>query len=117
MNPQRRIFGGDGAAGPGGWHARRPIHAGLVCLNSIIGMDLGLHEDLFRLALQELTSNPDLVNIALELTMLDDDDVDVIRYEIVLTSICETNSQAVSRSFRRRRPGSARHIRPPTNRP
>jgi hypothetical protein len=76
-------FRGDGVTSPGGWHARQAIHAGLVCLNSAIGMDLGLQEDLFRLALEELVSNSDMINKALELTVLEDEQVDIVRYEIV----------------------------------
>lgn len=59
-------FRGQGPGNLGGEHAKQPIHAGLVCLNSALVMDLERQLDLFQLVLRELASMDDLVNQALE---------------------------------------------------
>lgn len=69
-------------AGWGGHHAQQPIHAGLVCLNSVHVMDLARQKDLFGVALDELALLTDLVNQALEIFEQEDGAVVVERYEI-----------------------------------
>lgn len=55
--------------GKPGLHAAQVIHAGLVCLNGPPGMDLALQEELFDLAMDQIsTLDDDLVNQVLELT-------------------------------------------------
>lgn len=44
-------FRGDGPTKLGGEHAKQPIHAGLVCLNSVHAMDLQRQHDLFQIVL------------------------------------------------------------------
>jgi len=45
-------------------------------------MDLDMQIELFEQALVELDADPDLVNQALEITLDDDDDLRVLRYEL-----------------------------------
>ena len=47
-------FRGAGDVNPGGRHAAVPIHAGLICLNSVHPMDLERQLALFRIARQHL---------------------------------------------------------------
>ena len=66
----------------GGEHAKQPIHAGLVCLNSALVMDLERQLDLFQLVLRELASMNDLVNQALEVFESENGTVKLEIYEI-----------------------------------
>jgi len=77
-------FRGTKGSTPGGLHNDQPIHAGLICLNVEAdgGMDLGLQEQLFSIALQEIGSMTDLVNQALEVTLGQDGAAAVDLYEI-----------------------------------
>lgn len=75
-------FRGGGPGNLGGEHARQPIHAGLVCLVSDLGMGLQSQLDLFRIALEELKNHPDLVNKALDLFETGDGEVEVSIYDI-----------------------------------
>jgi hypothetical protein len=59
-------FRGPAVGASGGLHSREPIHAGLVCLVSEFTMTRERQEQLFRDALAELQTMPDLVNQALE---------------------------------------------------
>jgi hypothetical protein len=60
-----------------------PLHAGIVCLNGPVGMDLDWQRRLFGEVLDELDGSGDLTNQVLEVT-LDDDKaaIDLIRYEM-----------------------------------
>ncbi|MFJ1254276.1 DUF5615 family PIN-like protein [Cupriavidus sp. CuC1] len=51
---------------PGGHHARQPLHAGLVCLNSVKAMTPLRQQKLFAVAMDKAEKLPDLVNKALE---------------------------------------------------
>ena len=51
---------------PAELHAAQPIHAALICLNSVHPMHLDRQLDLFRIALSELDTLTDFVNQALE---------------------------------------------------
>jgi predicted nuclease of predicted toxin-antitoxin system len=75
-------FRGNGPGNLGGEHARQPIHAGLICLNSVHTMDLNRQCDLFKVVLQELSTMPDLVNQALDLFELQDGTIELEIYEI-----------------------------------
>jgi hypothetical protein len=80
-----RDFRGLGADRPGGLHAKEVIHAGLICLNSEIGMDFERQITLFRYALTALAGLPDLVNQALEVSEDTDGQVCIIHYDIPQT--------------------------------
>jgi hypothetical protein len=75
-------FRGHGSGNLGGEHAKQPIHAGLVCLNSALVMDLDRQLDLFQLVLRELSNMKDLVNQALEVFESEDGSVELVIYEI-----------------------------------
>ena len=47
-------FRGAGQAGPGGLHAAVEVHAGLVCLDSALELDLDVQQELFQHALATL---------------------------------------------------------------
>ena len=74
------------ALGQRGLYRKEPLHAGLVCLNGPVGMDLDLQRELFALALSDLEADSDLVNKVLEITLAnhDDDSIDVRRYGLPL---------------------------------
>lgn len=75
-------FRGGGPGKLGGEHARQPIHAGLVCLNSVHTLDLQRQLDLFQIALNELAAMDDLVNQALEVFEHEDGSIEVTIYDI-----------------------------------
>ena len=75
-------FRGNGPGKLGGEHAKQPIHAGLICLNSVRAMDLDRQCDLFKVALRELSMMKDLVNQALELFELEDGSIELEIYDI-----------------------------------
>jgi hypothetical protein len=68
-------------AGAGGQYADVAIHAGLICLNGPVGMDLDMQIELFEEALAELSRNGDLVNQVLEITA-DENDLHILRYDL-----------------------------------
>lgn len=61
-----------------------PIHAGLICLNGPVGMDLDLQKELFGHALDEIERlADDLVNKCLEVTLGETDaKIHIIVYEL-----------------------------------
>ncbi len=69
------------APGSSGQFADVPLHAGLVCLNGPVGMDLAVQQELFSEALDELDGDGDLTNQILEVT-LDDSEItiQIVRY-------------------------------------
>lgn len=75
-------FRGGGPGRLGGQHARQPIHAELVCLNSAFVMDLERQRDLFSLALQELAHHQDLMNQAMEVFEREDGAVEIVVYDL-----------------------------------
>jgi predicted nuclease of predicted toxin-antitoxin system len=75
-------FRGTGSEKPGGHHSAAPIHAGLICLNSVHPMDLERQRDLFRIALEEIASLTDLLNQALEIVEDVDGSVSTTIYEM-----------------------------------
>jgi hypothetical protein len=73
--------GSSEAPGSKGQYADVSLHAGLVCLNGPVGMDLALQRELFSEALDEFDVNGDLTNQILEVT-LDESEVgiQIVRY-------------------------------------
>ena len=75
--------GPDDAPGSRGQYADVALHAGLICLNGPVGMDLDLQLELFEAALDELDCDNDLVNQVLEITLPDPaDEIEVLRYKL-----------------------------------
>jgi len=71
------------APGAKGQNADVAIHAGLICLNGPVGMDLDLQLEMFEAALEELDRNDDLVNEVLEISLVDlSDEFEVLRYKL-----------------------------------
>jgi hypothetical protein len=66
-----------------GEYRKAMIHAGLICLNGPVGMDLDMQIKLFETALDELDQNSDLINQVLEITsMMRTMQNSLIRYEL-----------------------------------
>lgn len=62
-----------GALGSKGLYAGLDLHAGLICLNGPVGMDLDLQKELFAVALDRLDAlGGDLTNRVLEVSLEDD---------------------------------------------
>jgi Domain of unknown function (DUF5615) len=78
-------FRGGGPGALGGEHARQPIHAGLVCLDSFHGLDLDRQRELFTEAIAQAELEGDLVNKALEVFELEDGSIEVDIYDIPAT--------------------------------
>ncbi len=78
--------GPERAKGSKGQYSKVPLHAGLICLNGPVGMDLDMQLDLFGLALAELGPDPNLTNQCLEITQDDEGEVRSIRYALPLAS-------------------------------
>jgi len=74
------------AAAPGskGEYAKAAIHAGLICLNGPVGMDLDMQLELFEAALDSLAENDDLINQVLEATLDDAEaaEIGIMRYAL-----------------------------------
>ncbi len=71
------------APGTAGQLANVPLHAGLICLNGPVGMDLRLQKELFDRALDELHHHADLLNQVLEITLTDDSaEIEISRYDM-----------------------------------
>jgi hypothetical protein len=75
-------FRGAGKTNPGGLHAEVEVHAGLICLDSALEMDLDLQQELFKHALNALAELPDLINQALEIYEHEDGLISVNTYDI-----------------------------------
>lgn len=73
--------GSRSAPGSKGQYAGVSLHAGLICLNGPVGMDLALQRELFSEALDELDVNGDLTNQILEVTLEDgESSIQIVRY-------------------------------------
>jgi hypothetical protein len=71
------------APGSKGQYEDVAVHAGLICLNGPVGMDLHLQLEMFEEALDELDRDDDLVNQALEVSLSDSSqEFGVIRYKM-----------------------------------
>jgi Domain of unknown function (DUF5615) len=75
-------FRGAGQANPGGLHASAEVHAGLICLDSALEMDIDLQQELFKYALNTVAELPDLINQALEVFENEDGLISVNLYDI-----------------------------------
>jgi hypothetical protein len=71
------------APGSKGQYQNASLHAGLICLNGPVGMDLNLQVELFEMALDAI-GDSDLVNQVLEVTLEDAKAVDltITRYDL-----------------------------------
>jgi predicted nuclease of predicted toxin-antitoxin system len=60
------------------------LHAGLICLNGPIGMDLDMQIKRFQAALDALDEDDDLINRVLEVTPADSSEaeLDIVRYAL-----------------------------------
>lgn len=75
--------GPSGAPGSRGQYSDIAIHAGLICLNGPVGMDLELAEEMFAAALDELDRDSDMVNQVPEISSCDSgDEFEVLRYKL-----------------------------------
>ena len=71
------------APGSKGEYADIAIHAGLICLNGPVGMDLRLQSEMFEVVLDELDQDSDLVNQVLKISLCDPgDEFEILRYEL-----------------------------------
>jgi len=72
------------APGGSGEYANTDLHAGLICLNGPVGMDLDMQVKLFEVALDDLDTQSDLVNQVLEVTLSSETDADIriVRYAL-----------------------------------
>jgi hypothetical protein len=70
------------APGTKGEYSKRVLHAGLICLNGPVGMDLDMQVDLFRKALEALAQDDDLINKCLEVTMDSKGSIRTHRYQL-----------------------------------
>lgn len=69
--------------GEKGLYKNVELHAGLICLNGPVGMDLDLQKELFEVALDEIDAlGGDLVNLCLEITLDDQGKIHVTLYEL-----------------------------------
>jgi hypothetical protein len=70
--------------GTAGEYAELDLHAGLVCLNGPVGMDLDLQLELFEVVLDELASSPDLINQVIEVSLQNsaNEEVAIVRYAL-----------------------------------
>lgn len=65
-----------------GLHSRTELHAGLICLNGPVGMDLDMQLDLIAVALEHLGPEADLINQCFEVTLDDEGAVSIVRYAL-----------------------------------
>ncbi len=72
------------APGSKGEYRKAPLHAGLVCLNGPVGMDLDMQLELFEATLDALHEDDDLVNRVIEATIKDagDEEITIVRYAL-----------------------------------
>ena len=76
-------FRGNSPAKPGGEYARQPLHAGLICLNAFLPLDLDLQRGLFRIAMEVLEAEQaPMINQALEIFLDRRDTVEWVLYDI-----------------------------------
>lgn len=72
------------APGAKGEYRKTALHAGLICLNAPVGMDLGMQLELFEAVLDALDEDADLINRVLEATLEDEGDAEItlLRYAL-----------------------------------
>jgi hypothetical protein len=74
--------GPSSSPGSRGQYADVVIHAGLVCLNGPEGMKVDVQLELFGQALEELAIDGDLINQVIEVTLEDNDELRILRYNL-----------------------------------
>jgi hypothetical protein len=68
--------------GAKGQYSDVQLHAGLICLDVPLGMDLATQLQLFALVLDELDESPDLTNQVIEVSRSENEEsAEIIRYE------------------------------------
>ena len=74
------------APGSKGEYRKASLHAGLICLNGPVGMDLDIQAELFRAALDIIEENDDLINQVIEITLADpsEGNFEIVRYALPL---------------------------------
>jgi hypothetical protein len=73
--------GPKGAPGTKGQYADVLLHAGLICINVPLGMNLAMQRRLFAEVLDELDETPDLTNQVLEVSLSEDANAaEILRY-------------------------------------
>ena len=71
------------APGTKGQYSDIAIHAGLICLNGPVGMDLELQREMFAVALDELDRDSDMINQVLEISSYNpEDELEILRYKL-----------------------------------
>lgn len=71
------------APGSKGQYSGIAIHAGLICLNGPVGMDLVLQRDMFAVALDELDRDCNMVNQVLEISSCEpENEFEILRYKL-----------------------------------
>jgi hypothetical protein len=72
------------APGSKGQYRKAPIHAGLICLNGPVGMDLDMQLELFAAALDALAGDDHLINQVLEATLdsAEASEIRIVRYAL-----------------------------------
>ncbi|MBN9507560.1 MAG: DUF5615 family PIN-like protein [Alphaproteobacteria bacterium] len=72
------------APGSKGEYQKTTLHAGLICLNGPVGMDLDMQLELFEAVLDGLDKDGDLVNRVIEVTMSDSNatEIIIVRYAL-----------------------------------
>jgi predicted nuclease of predicted toxin-antitoxin system len=71
------------APGSKGQYANVTLHAGLVCIDVPLGMDLAMQRRLFADVLDELDESPDLTNQVLEVSLSEDGgSSEILRYSL-----------------------------------
>jgi hypothetical protein len=65
------------APGSTGEYRKATVHAGLICINGPVGMDLNMQLELFRVVLVVLNEDGDLTNQVLEVTLEDAGSADI----------------------------------------
>lgn len=69
--------------GSKGEYSKVELHAGLICLNGPVGMDLDLQVELFSVAMDDLAVDSALINKVLEVTFRPEtQDIEIIRYDL-----------------------------------
>lgn len=70
------------ASEPKGEYRKTTVHAGLICLNGPVGMDLEMQIELFEAALEAVEWNDDLINQVIEVRLDHggDAEIRIVRY-------------------------------------
>ncbi len=72
------------APGAKGEYRKVTLHAGLICLNGPVGMDLDMQLELFEVVLDALDQDHDLVNQVLEVTLEEMSELDILVFRYAM---------------------------------